>query len=425
MPFPNLGFIGNTSLAGAQGGLTGGWKGAGVGAGSAALGAIPGPIGPIASGVFGGGMSGASGSTTGLSDEGNKALQKRHIQAAEAKYPSSMSKGRSALRGGLIGASALIPGIGPFVAPALAAYGQYKGKQEGKQFGKQVAATGQLNQKALKRAAMLDKYSKPQQPGQTNRIAGATAGGPMMGGPSRLAQLARQRQSADRTAAATGGGNDRTAAATGGGGGNNNNRTAASTGGGNNNRTAAVESFNGDSGWDDALEHGQNQVNKAYKQNQKNQRGWGGGLQNLLRDQIAQGLDPRILTGLLNSATQSTQDATQNLNDTFSRTGDQSGYNYGIQSGMQQELGQQLANVRSEFLRQQQAYKNDLINMFRSTRGRGTGQPLGAGGGSNLGGILSGIGGLGQAAASMYGAFNQPATNNTGPGGWRPGMGMG
>lgn len=141
----------------------------------------------------------------------------------------------------------------------------------------------------------------------------------------------------------------------------------------------------------------------------------------VLADQVRQGLDPGILTGRYQAATQAAMDSRQAMADAFGRTGDRSGYDTGTQAGMNMALSNQMAGIYPAWLEERQNYINDLLFKIRGTR-KGASAPAasGAGGGSNMGAIMSGIGGLGSAAAQMYssgmfgGRTAAPSTGSTG-----------
>lgn len=120
----------------------------------------------------------------------------------------------------------------------------------------------------------------------------------------------------------------------------------------------------------------------------------------LYRYLLSQGIPESDLGFLTNAATQAAQDTRQSLDSRFARTGDSSGWDTAAYAGLDNQLNNKLASLPAAFRQSQRDYLSKLMMDWRTSAHSSPQAPGGPG--TDVGGILSGIGSLGQAGIQGY-----------------------
>lgn len=396
-------------IAGVQGYLGNGWQGAAQNVGQTALGMVP-YVGPMLQGAAQGAMSG------GVQDP-----QMPNLGGLRRAGINQTPDAGSVQKGGLMGTSKLarvVRGVGagalsavPYVGPALSAAGFAANSQIDKRnaMNAQNVAKNQMGQLSslAQRAAMNQRAQKAGM--SRNRLTALGAGAPGGGAAMLRANAPRgQMTAAPSTNAAVG--VNPAQPSTGG-----QMVTAASRnpllpprrpdrGSVANASTAVAQQAAG------TEPYGTEQGYRNTLRNARGKRGIARQADEILAQQMREGLDPRILSGLNQGAINSAQDTRQRMADALARTGDSSGYETGTRAGMDMALANQLSQIYPEWLQKRQDWINDLVFKWRGTRRGAVAPTPNPSGGTDWGSIMQGVGALGNTAANMYSTFNQPSS---------------
>ena len=346
------------------------------------LGFVP-VVGPELSGAYGGWQG-------GIGKQGNpnpyidQALQ-------DTEVPRELSKGFGALSGAAIGASATIPVAGPFIAAGLSIASMFRKKHLGKGYSKDVKEkamqlANQQSQNAMSAQGFQQQQARTLQ--QNQQLPGQYRPMPMPGlGDVRGVPMQQSQQAASNYHMGPAG------------------YPVA------NQPRPRPRPQNGMPGTygstpygpQGGLSRGTGQNNNGYehkpvspKERLMNQ---------LIKQHLMYGLDPRILQGQNMAAINAGMDARQQMANSLGRSGDTSGYNYGVGAGIDMGVANQLASIYPQWLQQNQDYIDQLVGMLRGTR-KGSVPPNPApSGGRDTAGIIAGLGGLANGIGNAYGSF--------------------